>query len=101
MRGAIAYVPQSTIGELVNLGLYRVWNELKDDNVQVLGQVHDAILGQVPTEKVDELMPKIINCMTNPMVVHDRQLVIPSSVEVGDSWKNLKTWKGGHSDANI
>jgi len=39
--------------------------------------------------------------MTNPMVVHDRQLVIPSSVEVGDSWKNLKTWKGGHSDANI
>jgi DNA polymerase I-like protein with 3'-5' exonuclease and polymerase domains len=59
--------------------------------------VHDAILGQVPNDKVDELMPKIVKCMTNPMVVHGKELIIPSSVEVGDTWKNLKTWKGGHN----
>jgi DNA polymerase I-like protein with 3'-5' exonuclease and polymerase domains len=97
LRGAIAYVPQSTIGDLLNIGLYRVWNELQGEGVQVLGQVHDAILGQVPNDKVDELMPKIVKCMTNPMVVQGRELIIPSSVEVGNTWKNLKTWKGGHN----
>jgi DNA polymerase I-like protein with 3'-5' exonuclease and polymerase domains len=101
LRGAIAYVPQSTIGDLLNMGLYRVWNELCDDGVQVLGQVHDAILGQVPTEKVDELMPKIVECMTNPIQVGTRTLVIPSSVEVGNTWKNMKTWERGHDGANI
>ena len=101
LRGAIAYVPQSTIGDLLNMGLYRVWNELRDDGVQVLGQVHDAILGQVPTEKVDELMPKIVECMTNPIQVGERTLVIPSSVEVGNTWKNMKTWERGHDGANI
>jgi DNA polymerase I-like protein with 3'-5' exonuclease and polymerase domains len=70
---------------------------LQGEGVQVLGQVHDAILGQVPNDKVDELMPKIVKCMTNPMVVQGRELIIPSSVEVGDTWKNLKTWKGGHN----
>jgi len=70
---------------------------LQGEGVQVLGQVHDAILGQVPNDKVDELMPKIVKCMTNPMVVQGRELIIPSSVEVGNTWKNLKTWKGGHN----
>ena len=101
LRGAIAYVPQSTIGDLLNMGLYRVWNELRDDGVQVLGQVHDAILGQVPTEKIDELMPKIVACMTNPIQVGERTLVIPSSVEVGNTWKNMKTWERGHDGADI
>ena len=27
-RKAIAYLPQSTIGDLLNKGLYRVWSEL-------------------------------------------------------------------------
>jgi len=97
LRAAIAFVPQSTIGDLLNMGLYRVWNELSGDGVEILGQVHDAILGQVPIEKVDELMPKIINCMTNPIDVNGRTLIIPSSVEVGNTWKDMKTWEGGKS----
>ena len=97
LRAAIAFVPQSTIGDLLNMGLYRVWNELHDDGVEILGQVHDAILGQVPIEKVDELMPKIVDCMTNPIDVNGKTLVIPSSVEVGHTWKDMKTWERGQS----
>jgi len=94
LRQAIAYVPQSTIGDLLNLGLYRVWNELTTEGVEVLGQVHDAILGQCPVEKVDELMPKVLERMHNPLMVDGRKMIIPSSVEIGDTWKDMKTWQG-------
>ena len=79
------------------MGLYRVWNELAGEGVEILGQVHDAILGQVPIEKVDELMPKIVNCMTNPIDVNGRTLIIPSSVEIGSTWKDMKAWEGGQN----
>ena len=94
LRQAIAYVPQSTIGDLLNLGLYRVWNELATEGVEVLGQVHDAILGQCPVDKIDELMPKVLERMHNPLMVDGRKMIIPSSVEIGDTWKDMKTWHG-------
>ncbi len=92
LRKAIAYVPQSTIGDLLNLGLYRVWNELKEDGVDILGQVHDAILGQFPKDKADVIVPKILNCMKNPMEVNGRQMIIPSDCEIGSNWKDMKKY---------
>ena len=93
-RKAIAYLPQSTIGDLLNLGLYKVWKELFEEGVEILGQVHDAVLGQCPNDKVDELIPKVISCLENPIEVKGKMMVIPSDAEVGDSWKNLKKWRG-------
>ena len=92
LRAAIAFVPQSTIGDLLNLGLWRVYDELKDSGVEVLGQVHDAILGQCHKYKIDELMPMVLEKMHNPLMVNGREMIIPSSVEVGDNWKDMKTW---------
>ena len=91
-RKAIAYLPQSTIGDLLNKGLYRVWSELFQEGVEILGQVHDAVLGQCPNDKVDYLIPKVIDCLENPIDVKGRSMIIPSDAEVGDSWKNLKKW---------
>ena len=91
LRQAIAYVPQSTIGDLLNLGLYKVWQNVKD--IEILGQVHDAILGQCPIDRVDELMPRVLEQMNNPLDVKGRQMIIPSSVEVGHTWKDMKAWQ--------
>ena len=85
---------ESTIGDLLNLGLYRVWNELKEDGVDILGQVHDAILGQFPKDKADVIVPKILNCMKNPMEVNGRQMIIPSDCEIGINWKDMKKYVG-------
>ena len=93
LRKAIAYVPQSTIGDLLNMGLYRVWNEMKDDGLQILGQVHDAILGQFPIGKEAEIIPKILARMENPLEIKGRQMIIPSDCETGLDWKNMKKWK--------
>ncbi len=92
LREAIAYIPQSTIGDLLNLGLLKVWQNLKNEGVDILGQVHDAILGQCDIDKVDTLMPKVLREMNNPLNVKGREMIIPSSVEVGETWKDMKAW---------
>jgi DNA polymerase I-like protein with 3'-5' exonuclease and polymerase domains len=73
--------------------LYRVWNELNNDGVEILGQVHDAILGQFPIGKEPEVIPKILACMKNPIQVKEKEMIIPSDCETGLDWKNMKKWK--------
>jgi DNA polymerase I-like protein with 3'-5' exonuclease and polymerase domains len=88
LREAIAYEPQSTVGELLNMGLYRIWNELEPE-VQTLAQIHDAVLGQFPEDEVDKYSEAVLNCMTNPLTIKGRLMKIPSSIEVGDNWKEV------------
>ena len=76
----------------MNLGLYRIWKELFEEGVEILGQVHDAVLGQCPIDKIDILVPKILNCLNNPIEVKGKKMLIPSDAEIGDSWKNLRKW---------
>jgi len=87
LREAIAYVPQSTVGDLLNVGLFRIWNELEPD-VQVLGQVHDAVLGQFPIDG-EGWEDKIIECMVNPVTVNGHLMSIPSSIEMGMNWAHF------------
>ena len=70
-----------------------MWKELHGKGVEILGQVHDAILGQIPTELVDELIPKILECMYNPLMVNEKKMIIPSDCEVGTNWKAMKKWR--------
>ena len=93
LRQAIAYVPQSTIGDLLNLGLLKVWQNLRHSGLDILGQVHDAILGQCYINKVDTLMPEVLKQMNNPLMIKGREMIIPSSVEVGNTWKDMVAWK--------
>lgn len=88
IREAIAYEPQSTIAELLNIGLYRIVREL-EPKVQVLAQVHDAVLGQIDIENVEEYSGKVIDCMINPLEINGRELIIPASIDVGDNWKQV------------
>lgn len=95
IREALAHVPQSTIGILLNVGLWRIWRELEcaGTGLQILGQVHDAVVGQVPNNLVDKLMPRVIECLTNPLTIRGKTMIIPVDVEVGNDWKNLERWQ--------
>jgi len=37
--------------------------------------------------------PKDLEQMNNPLDVKGRQMIIPSSVEVGHTWKDMKAWQ--------
>jgi DNA polymerase I-like protein with 3'-5' exonuclease and polymerase domains len=95
LREAIAHEPQSTIGCLLNAGAWNVWYNLDRTGVgvQILAQVHDAILGQVPTNLVDSLMPRVVECMTLPLEINGRTMIVPVDVEIGDNWKDMRKWE--------
>lgn len=85
LREAIAYVPQHMVGVLLNLALWRVWY-YAGRKVDILAQVHDAILIQYPEEKEEEILPEIIPLMATELEHNGRKMVIPSDVVVGWNW---------------
>lgn len=93
LREAIAFGPQSLVGELLNLGMYRVWEKLDlgTGEIQLLAQVHDAILIQYPDKGYDyelDLFDRITSLIQVPIKVRGREMIIPASVEgVGWNWR--------------
>lgn len=81
---AYAFKPQSTIADLTHIGLHRIDQEL--EYADVLINMHDGSLIQVPEDKVEEAIPKIKELLSIPITVQDIELVIPVEVKVGYSW---------------
>jgi DNA polymerase I-like protein with 3'-5' exonuclease and polymerase domains len=101
LREAIAFEPQSTIADSLNLGLWRVWKHAPW--IQLLGQVHDAILFQYPEEREAEALELVSKLLLVEISVHGRTLVIPNEAQVGWNWMHydpinnpdgIKKWKG-------
>lgn len=84
IRKAIAFEPQSLISDIINTGLWRVWRYLPD--VQILAQVHDAILIQYPADMENEIIPEVTRLLEVPIRVGDRTMVIPTEAKVGWNW---------------
>jgi len=99
LREAIAYAPQSTVGELLNYIMYRVWfrSTLPKSHtdflpIQLLLQNHDAFAFQTHTR---EYLPTIIQRVNTEFTsaaipLHrngeTRQLIIPGEFVTGFNW---------------
>ncbi|KKK96270.1 hypothetical protein LCGC14_2664430, partial [marine sediment metagenome] len=104
LREGIAYVPQSMVADILNLGLWRVWKELGTwfNTVQLLAQVHDAILIQYSEEVEAEVLPIVCALLEIPVTHGGRTMAIPTDVAVGWNWGHasdenpdgLEEWKG-------
>ena len=103
VRAAIAFVPQSTVGDLTSRGLLDIWTNEPD--VQILNNIHDAAFGQIPIGREQELLPRILKWLTRPVDVVDiwgvrRQMIIPWEAQTGYNWgkrradnpRGLKDW---------
>lgn len=86
LREGIAFVPQSTIGHLMNLGMYKVWKKYPREKVQLLNQVHDAILIQYPEKDENWLIPELLELIPHPLYARDREVIIPCDAETGWNW---------------
>ena len=93
-RQAVAFVPQSTVVELLNVALWRMWVELDPAELEVLVQHHDAVMGQVPAQvavKSEKVFTRLLELMRLPVDVKGvdgktRRMVIPVDVKIGDNW---------------
>lgn len=101
-RKAIAYAPQSMTGEEIDRGLLQVWRAYPQ--VQLLNQVHDSILLQLPVSEAEELVPKILDVMKVELTLKGgRKFSVPLDAQGGWNWgkfdpnKNpygLRDWAG-------
>lgn len=102
LKEAIAFLPQSTIGEILNEGMYRLWYEMESASTKypakLLAQVHDAVLIQYPDlsdEHETATLARAKELLQVPIPINGRQLIIPVSCE-GTGWN----WRK-HSDDNV
>lgn len=100
-RKAIAYEPQSCTGEAIDRGLHQVWKAYPQ--VQLLNQVHDSILFQVPMSEATALVPRILETMQVKIeLAQGRIFSVPLDAAGGWNWGyaspenpyGLKGWKG-------
>lgn len=76
---ALAWVPQSTVANVTNIGLTNIGENLPE--VDLLIQVHDSLVMQCDQDAVGELAPKILDAM-HVTVPYEDPLIIP----VNFSW---------------
>lgn len=90
IKEAIAYEPQSVIGDYLNYGLYRVWHKLDflEQRLQVVGQVHDSILVEFDPTIEDEaaLINEIQSLMAFEIVINGHSVVIHTDAVSGWNW---------------
>lgn len=91
LKEGLAYLPQSTVADVVNQGLICLYKKAFE-GLDILLQVHDSILIQVPEGKVKEGAELLIKCLTVPIEIEGRVLTIPVDIKVGKNWEELKKW---------
>lgn len=85
---ALAWVPQSTVAIVTNLGLRNLYSSLA--SVQPLLQVHDSLVVQYPKELDKALRVKIRNELLVE-IPYDDPLTIPVGLKLSDkSWGDCK-----------
>lgn len=90
-KQGLAFGPQSSIGDVLNLGLWRVWRYMDPALLEILAQVHDAILFQYLIGLEAEVLQEIVRYMKVEVPVVDfrgksRLCVVPVEVAVGQNW---------------
>lgn len=86
LREAIAFLPQSTTADRMNLGLWRVWKKMPQ--VQLLAQTYDSITFQFKESGdadriIQEALELIRVELTSPS---GRRYIVPGEAKVGWNW---------------
>lgn len=100
-RQAINSPVQGFIGDLKVMGMLSIYENLQVPDsgakLRIKGEVHDSILMWVRNDCLDEMLPKIKECMERPEWLEKFHIMLPvpivADIEVG-TWGAGKTWTG-------
>ena len=108
LREAIAFLPQSTTADRMNLGLWRVWKHMPE--VQLLAQTYDSITFQYPRALREHVIPKALALIRVQLERPDgTPYVVPGEAKVGLNWASaspsnpdgLVKWHPGLQDQRV
>jgi len=95
IKQGLAFGPQSSVADILDLGMYRVWREQDptggdNDEVELLAQIHDAILGQVSADRTT-VLHNTIRLLQIPIPVKGadgitRRMQIEAEMAIGYNW---------------
>jgi DNA polymerase I-like protein with 3'-5' exonuclease and polymerase domains len=88
-RSAYSYIPQSTVGDMLNLSLVELYRDYGQD-IDIWLQLHDAIYVCVPEARVLETAKIMRKTMSRPIEVNGETMLIDVDFQVGDSWGELE-----------
>jgi len=84
LRKAIAHEPQSTVGDYLNAGMLGIWSNVPQ--VQLMAQLHDAVLVQGPENEWEEWLPLCRAQMEFETYYDVGKMIIPTDAELGWNW---------------
>jgi uracil-DNA glycosylase family 4 len=92
-RSAIAFEPQSTVGDIINHAfmILELW---MSEKIQLTLQVHDEIDFICKTEDVDESLAIVRRVVEVPLKFEgvDAPLIIPMEASIGKNWHELEDY---------
>lgn len=92
LREGNNFIPQATVPEIVNLAVLEIIKETDNEEVQLLGQIHDAWFGQVKEgDSFEDSIEQIRTSLTRAIEITDvfgetRTLTIPVDIQCGNNW---------------
>jgi len=95
-KEAYSFIPQSTVADKINRhGMLPIWRDQETfQNVELLNQVHDSIVFQIPLSiglaEHEKLLRKIKRLLEQPIEWLGTSFVIPAEFEVGTCLGALK-----------
>lgn len=91
VKHALAWVPQSTVACVINRGLVNIDRNLPE--VQLLLQIHDSLVMQIPETRLDALLPQVHKNMLIS-IPYPEPLTIQVGLKIGKrNWGELESIK--------
>jgi DNA polymerase-1 len=85
LREFAAFFGQGGTAGNVNLALKKLFYQMESLGVELLAQVHDSIICQIPETKL-ELIPQIQTTMENTCTIGKHTFTVPTEAAVGRGW---------------
>ena len=89
IREGLAFGPQSTVGEMGKIAARNVANA----GIDILMTIHDAIIYQEEEDKIIETSEKVNQLMIIPLIINNKELIIPTDLAIGKTWGQMKEIK--------
>ena len=92
---AYAYVPQSTVADVLNIALVKMQKKIEwsGEDIQLLLQVHDSMILQCWPSLVPVVVEWMKDAFDIPIKMQSHTFTIPFDVKVGNNWEELEDWQ--------
>jgi DNA polymerase I-like protein with 3'-5' exonuclease and polymerase domains len=81
-REAVAFIPQSTIADHLNMGLERLYRACDPALIWIHAQIHDAVLFSCEPRDWIRAVRAVKSTLEFPMTVKGRELLVPAEVKI-------------------